>query len=299
MDERDLEAYGRDYTITAPVAAHADYGIRSGDRYIAERDLLRAVAVAGSGALADVQLGVDPGSFYCADQMANLIALAGDGRLAGVVTGFIHVPPDRETSAVAAKAIHLHARADSFEHCARVLATAVRGVEAAENMTILITAFGPFAGVEDNPTAAFVADRRWLGRVVQLAFPGARGGVGGKFEIPSGTLRLVTAVLPLAASTADALAGRYFAPDVTAENFRRVLAEHTSLSAIISLGVDSGQIVGVARPAFKIETQTRGFHRGAVRGRTATDGFQRTLALARIFMRARAGDEEPLLRYRY
>lgn len=299
----DLDAYGRDY-VADPAGGAVDHAIRSGDRYVARRDLLRGLAVADSGAAADVQLGVDPGTFYCADQLANLIALAGAPGFADVTTGFIHVPPDRSTGAAAAAAAHLHPRRCNLQQCARVVAAALRELaEGTSDSLVLVTAFGPFAGVADNPTAAFVADAAALDATVRLVDPGLRpaeraplavDGVGAtalhRYVAGARALTLATAVLPLAASEADALAGRYFDTDVAADNFRRALAATTGAHApraVISLGVDSGQVLRPARPAFRIETQTRGFHRGATRGRTATEAFQRHLALARVFLRAR------------
>lgn len=300
----DLDAYGRDYVPQA-AASVADHAIRSGDRYVGRRDLLRAIAVADSGAEADVQLGVDPGTFYCADQLANLIALTGEPAFAGVLTGFIHVPPDRSTGAAAAAATHLLPRSDNLQQCARVVAAAARELSAGTSaLTIVLTAFGPFAGVVDNPTAAFVADPANLDTAVRLVAPGLvpasrlplAAGALHRYAGEGRELALATAVLPLAATPADALAGRYFDPETTADNFRRALAEIAAARpprAIVSLGVDSGQVLRPARPAFRVETQTRGFH-GATRGRTASDAFQRHLELARLFLRARARGDGPL-----
>ncbi|WP_434420549.1 hypothetical protein [Nannocystis pusilla] len=300
----DLDAYGRDYVPQA-AASVADHAIRSGDRYVGQRDLLRAIAVADSGAEADVQLGVDPGAFYCADQLANLIALADEPAFAGVLTGFIHVPPDRSTGAAAAAATHLLPRSDNLQQCARVVAAAARELsEGTSPLTLVLTAFGPFAGVVDNPTAAFVGGPDHLVAAVRLAAPELRPiereplmmGALHRFAGAGRELTLATAVLPLAATPADALAGRYFDPDTTAANFRRALAEIAAVQpprAIVSLGVDSGQVLRPARPAFRVETQTRGFH-GATRARTASDGFQRHLELARLFLRARARGDGPL-----
>ncbi|MBZ5708181.1 hypothetical protein [Nannocystis pusilla] len=301
----DLDAYGRDYVPQAP-AAVADHGIRSGDRYVAQHDLLRAVATAASGAEADVQLGVDPGTFYCADQLANLIALAGEPAFTGVLTGFIHVPPDRATGPVAAAAAHLHPRGDGLQQCARVVAAALRELsEETSEPTIVLTAFGPFAGVADNPTAAFVADLASLDAAAQLAAPELA--LAGRERLATATLHryagasrtltLATTVLPLAATAADALAGRYFDTDATAANFHRALAPVLAVrrpAAIISLGVDSGQVLRPARPAFRVETQTRGFHHDGRRGRTASDDYRRHLELARVFLQARARGDGPL-----
>ncbi|PCC71606.1 hypothetical protein SAMN02745121_01150 [Nannocystis exedens] len=304
----DLDAYGRDYVPQA-AAGVADHAIRGGDRYVGQRDLLRAIAVADSGAEADVQLGVDPGTFYCADQLANLIALAGEPAFAGVLTGFIHVPPDRSTGAAAAAATHLLPRRDNLQQCARVVAAALRELSEetssfADTPALVLTAFGPFAGVVDNPTAAFVGDGDGLAAMVRLAAPELAPvgreplatGVLHRYAGGGRELLLATAELPLAASPDDALAGRYFDPDTVAATFRRALADIARVQpprAIVSLGVDSGQVLRPARPAFRVETQTRGFH-GATRGRTASDAYQRHLALARLYLRARARGDGPL-----
>jgi hypothetical protein len=302
----DLDAYGRDYRPDDGTSV-GDGGVRSGDRYVARHDPLRLVVEGEGGEQADVQLGVDPGVFYCADQLANLIELA---RARAVVTGLIHVPPDRSTGAAAAAAAHLHPRAATLEQCARVVAVALRGMaDRTGEGAIVVTGFGPFLGVADNPTAAFVTDAAILERTVQHALPGARAGAcvplftgaGGPpahrraYVAPDGSraLELVTAVLALAAAPADALAGRYFDTDTTARNFRLLIEAVTrerALAGVLSLGVDSGQARRAARPAFRVETQTRGFHQGS-RGRTASDAFQRTLDLARIFLHAKVRGE--------
>lgn len=171
MDAVDLDAYGRDYC-PEPGARVADGAIRSGDRHVGAHDPLRAVAIASCGAAADVQLGVDPGRFYCADQFANLIEI---GAELAIPVGFIHVPPDRSTGAVAAGAGHLYARSAGAEQCARVLATALRGMfEETYDGTVVVTGFGPFVGVADNPTAAFVGDDRGLEGMMRRALPEMR-----------------------------------------------------------------------------------------------------------------------------
>lgn len=297
----DLDAYGCDY-VPGPAVVVADHAIRSGDRYVEERDLLRAVVTASSGAVADVQLGVDPGAFYCADQLANLIALRREPGAQALTCGFVHVPPDRGTGPLAASASHLHPRRDNMQQCARVVAAAVRELaEETVECVVLLTAFGPFQGVEDNPTAAFVDAGPNVDAIADLAlggaslrsrrsYPASPAFTVHRYSGSARALTLITAVLPLAASPADALAGRYLDPDATAANFRRVAAiaqQAEPLRAIVSLGVDSGQVLRPARPAFRVETQTRGFHRGPVRACTATDSFQRDLTLARLYLRAR------------
>lgn len=306
----DINSYGVDYQPGADTRAR-DLGIRDSDLYVAERDPLRAVVTAPGGE-ADVHLGVDPGTFFCGDQLANLLDLRSEAPFAGTTrVGFIHVPPDRSTGPGAATARSLCDRPTNLEHIARVLAVALRALAAGPGDAKLgVTGFGPFQGVAENPTAAFVGEPAHLERAVSLAFPGARpeGSVGHAeapagarhlFQLPGGRRVLLAAiVLPLAVSREDALAGRYVSTEVTGANFGRWAAGLVTgqpPAGVVSLGVDSGQVFAGTRPCFKVETQTRGWHRGTERGRNATEAFRRDLALAQIFMRARLRGDDLLI----
>lgn len=308
----DINSYGVDYQPGADARAR-DLGIRDSDLYVAERDPLRAVVTAPGGE-ADVHLGVDPGTFFCGDQLANLLDLQKEAPFAGATrVGFIHVPPDRATGPGAATARALCDRATNLEHIARVLAVALRALAAGPgDAKVGVTGFGPFQGVPENPTAAFVGEPAHLGRAMSLAFPGARlegsvasagapAGARHLFRLPGDRRVLLAAiVLPLAPSREDALAGRYVSTEVTGANFGRWAAGLVTgqpPAGVVSFGVDSGQVFAGTRPCFKVETQTRGWHRGPERGRSATEGFRRDLALAQIFMDARRRGD-PLLSYR-
>lgn len=299
-----LDAYRRDYVGGDPAAA--DHGIRASDAYVDARDPLRAYARAGPHAAA-VRLGVDPGTFFCGAQLAELLRLRGRPDLAGVRVGFIHVPPDRATGPLAAAA--LHDRATNLEHAAAVVAIALRGC-APPGGALLLTGFGPFRGVADNPTAALVDGPRHLDRAVALAHPGASierardlavAGLAAterRYHLPgpARSLSLFAATLPLAATDRDALAGRYASPEVVAARFADLLAAVCSArggappDAIVSLGVDSTQLAGLRPPTFKVETQTRGWHQGG----GVPNPFARDLTLARVFLAARRRREPPL-----
>lgn len=305
--ERVLATYGRDYR-PDDLPARDDLTIRASDRYVRERDPLRALARSDDGRASDVRLGVDPGAFFCGAQLADLQDLVRAPPFAGRTRiGFLHVPPDRATGPAAADNLELHPRATNLEHAARVLAVALRSLLAGPGArALLLTGFGPFRGVADNPTAALVDDPAAIARCITLAFPGARrldphhhpAFTLHRFAAPDGReLTIACAALPLAPTRDDALAGRYASPHATeAEFLRRLAAVCDALggppAGVLSLGVDSGQATTTTRPTFKVETQTRGWHRGDERGRTATDTFRTDHDLARIFLHARlAGDD--------
>ncbi|MCB9701235.1 MAG: hypothetical protein H6711_05045 [Myxococcales bacterium] len=299
----DLDAYGRDYS-PATTGAVADLGIRSSDRYVDARDPLRARARSGPHEAA-VRLGVDPGTFFCGALLAELIHLRRQPERAGLRVGFLHVPPDHASGALARVKAALHDRATNLEMIASVVAIALRGLTPPAGGAILVTAFGSFRGVADNPTDAFVRDPPSLDRAVALAHPGAA--LEATQELAHGLrarsyalaaprrLRLFTATLPLAASDDDALAGRYWPSEQVADDLHALVdAVGAPLDAILSLGVDSSQSTGPLPPTFKVETQTRGWHQGGRPGRHATSHFERDLELARIFLAARARREAPL-----
>ncbi|MEZ4449095.1 MAG: hypothetical protein R3B09_06415 [Nannocystaceae bacterium] len=304
MSPRPLDAYGVDYEGDAGgPAGPADQAIRAGDRYVLRHDPLRARVLGPGGEAAEVRLGVDPGAFFCAHHFATLIDLVGAPPLEGRArVGFVHVPPDRAAGPAAAAAPRLHPRAVNLEQIARVIAVACRGLAAGPgDRSLLITGFGAFQGIADNPTAAYVGEPRALARTVALASPGAasidssaldEGARVRAFRLADGRrLHLATATLALGRSDADALAGRYIDPERAAADLRRAIEAASArcgrLDAVIGLGVDSTQALGGGAPTFKVEVQTRGWGRGGRAG-----PLRRDLALAEVFLRARElGDE--------
>ncbi len=313
-----LRTYGLDYDPAAQPQALADQGIRASDRYVDDRDPLRARTIV-DGRTAQVQLGVDPGTFFCGAQLAELLRLRRARTPPQIRVGFVHVPPDRETGPQAQAKAELHPRTTNLEMIAQVLAIALRGLTPTTAGALLLTGFGPFQGVADNPTHAFVRDAANLDRAISLAHPGAAPGTTTTLDTalrtpallreyslpraglrPRRRLRLFSALLHLAPDDDDALAGRYFDPGTVAASFEELVDacaaanEGAGPNAIISLGVDSSQSAGPRPPSFKIETQTRGWHRGGSPGRSASAAFQRDLDLAEVFMDARREAAAPL-----
>ncbi len=219
--ERDvaarLAAYRAAYAFDAPLAA-CDAGVRAADAHVAAHDPLRGQVVhrAWPDAVADVALGVDPGTYFCGG-----LALALAGR-ADARAGFIHVPPDAALP-----------RPALLDLIGEVVAGVLRALASNRPwQRALITGFGPFPGVTDNPTAAWVADP------VRVA--AASGG------------RAHAVVLGLAAE--DGAMHGAMAPVLA--QLAAALAAAGSPDVVIGLGVDSRQ--ALARPRFTIETQSRG-----------------------------------------
>ncbi len=310
-----LDTYGLDYHDLPAGEVRADQNIRVSDRYVETRDLLRATTQVNSY-VAAVSLGVDPGTFFCGAQFAGLIQLRKRPGFGDVHVGFIHVPPDRATGSKAQAKPQLHDREVNLEMIAQVVAVALRGLTQPA-AAIVITGFGPFSGVADNPTQAFVDCPDTLDQTIALAHPGSQlvssrdlDGTSGfrvgvrDYHISehSQVLRVFSVLLELAPTVADALAGRYYDPDVVADSFTAVTdiccMNNNGIPpvGIVSLGVDSSQATGTHPPRFKVETQTRGWHREGVLGRHATEDFQRDLTLATIFLAARE-QKAPPLRY--
>ena len=296
MPANDLDAYGRDYD-PEEAAAIADGAIRASDLYVLRRDPLRARAVEG-GRAAAVRLGVDAGRFYCGHVFAELCARAEAAGERRPRVGFIHVPPDRGCGARAEGDARLHARAVNIAQIGRVVATALREMAGETgNWSAILSGFGPFEGVVDNPTAAFVGEGAAVAAAVALAFPGAawtgstRRGAAAEihdFMVPGARprrLEVIAGVLALATSAAEAAAGRYVGP-------ARIAAEVEGLwtaagaagpTVALGLGVDSSQLGGALPPTFKIEVQTWGWQ--------GEGGRRRNTDLARAFLEVRGRGE--------
>jgi hypothetical protein len=288
---------------------------------------LRAVVRASGGEQAWLRLGADPGGFFCGALFADLLMARREGLLAAqTCVGFLHVPPDQACSAAAAASPRLCSRAVNLEMIGRVLGSLLCRdlLVGPQDRRVLITGFGPFEGVCDNPTAAFVGDAGAIDSMIALASPeAARSGrreafflegeaeaadaVSGwvdRFRAAEGaqTIEVVTGLLPLAREAREALAGRYRPLAEVEAGISALLAAARAagpLDAVISLGVDSGQIAGdgAEAPVFKVETQTWGWQRGRERGRSSSAEPQRCFDLGAIVARARARGDVGLVRW--
>ncbi len=118
----------------------------------------------------DVYASTNAGNYYCGHlfYLLSRWALQADGRGAG----FLHVPADRwTTGAPAAPATDRHARTRV------VIAAALRGIaDAGVHQRVLVTGYGAFSGVVDNPTGAFVASSQQLSAALSRSVGAARVG---------------------------------------------------------------------------------------------------------------------------
>lgn len=214
-----LDAYRSAYRFDAPLAA-LDAGLRAADAHVAAHDPLRGRIVhpAWPDAVADVALGVDPGTYFCGG-LAHALA----GR-SGARTGFVHVPPDERVP-----------RPALLDLIGAVVAALLAALAAERPWRrALLTGFGPFPGVADNPTAAFVGDQARIAS----ASGGRAHAVVLRLAAEDGTMHEAMGPVLAQLDAAWAAAGE---PDV-----------------VIGLGVDSRQ--ALLRPRFTIETQSRGMH---------------------------------------
>lgn len=285
-----IAAYQRGYTPPAvpddeDQGRMPDGGIIGGEAYVQQKDPLRASVKAGSKT-ADVCLGVDPGTFFCGGQAKLLADLKRE--YPGLKTGFIHVPPDQQTGEVTSA---VASRPENMAMMAQVLGRTVRGLAGnSGDRSILLTGFGAFENVLENPTQAFLQspggepNKGNLDRVMTHAFgPGSaaksvalRGEddavMGYRYTVGDRQIALLAGCMQLAPDSKAALCGTYF-PDMApvARQFHQVFDQAVLANqgktpdAVISMGVDSTQreLKPGQKPSFKIETQAQGFYQEA------------------------------------
>lgn len=112
-----------------------------------------------------VTTSTNAGSYYCAHAFFMLARWAERTPEARGV-GFLHVPADPETTGDGRP----QARRHDATHA--VVAAALRGLldhEGADELRVLLTGYGPFQGVVDNPTGAFVGAAPELQRALLRA----------------------------------------------------------------------------------------------------------------------------------
>jgi hypothetical protein len=152
----------------------------------------------------------DAGGFYCEHALfASLEAARRFGTAGGTASkvGFLHVPDDEPAYA--------RPGPRPTEVTLGVLARMLRPFhERGRSSRILLTGFGPFASVVDNPTGALVADvaamRHLVSRlepslpptVIPIA-PSATGGLGSRLVVGAGALEIVAIVLPVRDESID------------------------------------------------------------------------------------------------
>lgn len=109
------------------------------------------------------------GNYYCAHAF-YVLARWCEREPGALGAGFLHVPPDAETSGEGS------AGPDRHERLGTVVAAALRGLleeHSGPRLRVLLTGYGAFQGVLDNPTGAFVAAKEAVARTLERA-AGAR-----------------------------------------------------------------------------------------------------------------------------
>lgn len=204
---------------------------------------------------ATVEHGTDPGDFYCehifftAQREAARAASSVVKNAAGEkLVGFLHVPPDDWTGGGGAK----YAQADRHRATREVVGAALRGYfqDAAaavrtDPVKVLLTGYGPFESVVDNPTGDFVSHTANIDAALKAAF-GAdlKTPVGKPVALPHGARALAYKVVDPATGrvrTLEVGLDRFAVADATldpksARSIERAVADFKP-QAILSMGV--------------------------------------------------------------
>lgn len=206
--------------------------------------------------LADVLLGVDPGSFFCGGMTRYLFEL---GSRLQIPVGFIHIPPDCE--AVHNDNVLLPPKVLT-SLLSELVGRIVSGFVCLGNrpiQKIALWGFGEFGGIVRNPTKYFIAEI--LGCVPTGSDPSKLLSMSHHFPRLPGALTIFPRVFELAETVDSARKGSYYP---TMEPIYREAEQHLDLCGgldlIIGLGVDASQCQRIfERPTFLIEIQSRGF----------------------------------------
>jgi hypothetical protein len=206
--------------------------------------------------------GTDPGDFYCEHALWTLMSNAAD---VGVTVnpkgerqvGFLHIDHDRFCSSPPDAVIDPAVR---YEQHRRIIGCALRGyydggkaqVLNTEPFKILLTGYGPFMSVTNNPSGGFVAHRDNIDAAMQFAF-------GGRLHAPLGEL----VADRVGGSPADTIALKY---KVREDNGRYreivVFAEHLKVADVTLDNGDPGSLVGALKATKPHAALSMGVHGG-------------------------------------
>lgn len=136
----------------------------------------------GTGALTVVR-GDDPGDYYCehvfytagraAAAPGSSIVRNADGE---PLVGFLHVPGDAYTETSTKPPSQAERHTKSREVIAAAIAGYVNEVPASErNVRVLLSGFGPFESIVNNPTGDFTQNRENIDAAMASAFAAAPG----------------------------------------------------------------------------------------------------------------------------
>lgn len=238
---------------------------------------------------ARVVAGCDPGTFFCGGLLRHLTHLSMTRPY--FVGGFIHIPPHRESFSGNGA---LPTRVELLDLTSLVLSRILKGIVGADTpySKILLTGFGPFYPIRENPTELYCRDSTILKKTFGRAFGDnvitqrelADGVLSFCVEVRGG-IGLFTDVFALGETNLDALEERYYQDMSTVrDRIARLESFYGGMDAIIGLGVDSQQCRMGGEPTFSIETQSRGFEWRGRRDQEYSVAPVRNLSLAMAWM---------------
>ncbi len=209
---------------------------------------------------AQVEHGTDPGNFYCEHAFFTLQRFAAEVGITKnaqgePLCGFLHVPYDAHCGDPPDAAIDLATRYAAHR---KVVGAAVHGwFEAAkatahDPIKILITGYGPFQSITNNPAGGFVSHKENLDAAMQAAFGTALLGKKGK-------------LLPdrHGGSPADTMALRYRVNDGGRVRELVVVAERLKVADVALDNGDPGSLVGALKAVKPHAALALGVHGGS------------------------------------
>lgn len=209
---------------------------------------------------ARVEHGTDPGNFYCEHAFFTLQRFAAEVGIkknaqGEPLCGFLHVPFDAECGAAANATFDLAKR---YAGHRRVVGAALLGYfEAAkpnahDPVKILITGYGPFQSITNNPSGGFVSHRENIDAAMKHAFGTALIGPKGKLLVDR-----------VGGSPNDTLALRYRVNDGGRVRHVVIVAERLQVADVALDNGDPGSLVGALKAVKPDAALSLGVHGGS------------------------------------
>lgn len=209
---------------------------------------------------AKVEHGADPGNFYCEHAFFTLQRFAAEVGITKnahgePLCGFLHVPSDAQCGAAPSAAIDVATRYAAHR---QVVGAAIQGwfqaakATAHDPITILITGYGPFQSITNNPAGGFVSHRENLDAAMEAAFGTSLLGRKGK-RLPD----------RMGGSPADTMALRYRVNDGGRVREIVVVAERLKVADVALDNGDPGSLVGALKAVKPHAALALGVHGGS------------------------------------
>ncbi|OGQ16914.1 MAG: hypothetical protein A2138_16630 [Deltaproteobacteria bacterium RBG_16_71_12] len=207
-----------------------------------------------------VEHGTDPGNFYCEHAFFTLQRFATEVGIkknaqGEPLCGFLHVPWDADCGAPPTAIID---PAKRYAAHRKVVGAAIQGwfqaakAGAHDPIKILITGYGPFQSITNNPAAGFVSHRENLDAAMKAAFGTALIGKKGKLLQDR-----------VGGSPADTMALRYRVNDEGRVREIVIVAERLKVADVALDNGDPGSLVGALKAVKPDAALALGVHGGA------------------------------------